>query len=414
SGILAIDVGSGSVKAAYARVTGAGSVEVRPVRIPLPEGADASEDSGLLIKSVLDRAAGAIEAVKAAVRCGPRDVVWMALPSKLVEVVDLRLPPMPLKEALSYLRVHWDMEFRTPLEEAVVQYKYEPSQRGARLLVAASRRSAVAGFRRLASLAGLKCRLLEPEHMALLRLALYQVAVNLAGGVAPSAGRGGLPAEVVEAADRPGSSVAWAVVDMGYSSARVVAYGPRAPLFYSEIPVGGSALDGLLAEAFGTDRRTAAEIKKDAGLFERGPGAPHSVVYPAVLRLVEQVKRSLEYYLIKNDDVWLAGLVLAGGLASMPGLKEEIERLLIDSVGWRAARASSLARVAAAPGGIPFTVELARCGEVLSQATGKGDGHAGDADRLEAGPCGRIGPEFACAAGLLLRGLSQLGGAREL
>ncbi|MBC7293054.1 MAG: pilus assembly protein PilM, partial [Thermoleophilia bacterium] len=328
------------------------------------------EDSETPVESVLEGAARAVEAVKASIKLRPGDVVWMALPSKLVEVVDLRLPPMPLKEALSYLRVHWDMEFRTPLEDAVVQYKYEPSRTGARLLVAASRAGVVAALRRLASAAGLRCRLLEPEQMALLRLAMHQLAGSRGYAGALRAGSVTSAPGAEEAVDKAGSSVAWAIADMGYLATRVLAYGPTAPLFYSEIPVGGLVIDGLMAEAHGINRGAAAELKKDTGVFGGAPGARQSPVYREVSGLMGQIKRSLEYYLVKNDDVWLMGLVLAGGLASMPGLKEEIESSLIDSVGWRAARASSLARVAAAPGGTPFAVELARCGEVLSHATG--------------------------------------------
>ncbi len=326
---------------------------------------------GLLVEGMVAEPAALAEEIKELLleaRTRKRYVVT-ALSNLAVILRPIQVPKMPLKEMEEAVRWEAERYIPFPIDEVVLDFApltpLSEVQEGeqVQVMVAAARQEAVAGV-------------LE----ALRGAGLVPVVLD----VKPFAGLYPLEARLAEEPDR-----VFLVLDIGAESTSLVLLRGDKPLAVRILTLSGKDFTEAIAQSFNLDLLTAEEVKRTYGMAtiptedeellldfdaerERySPGRIYDAIRPVLVELTQELRRSLEFFRIQLEEAPPEVGYLLGGGSKLRGLAS----LLTDTLG------------------------------VNFEPVNPWEAVAVDPKRFESEKLQEMGPEFAVALGLALRGV---------
>ncbi len=315
-GVVGIDIEAGSVAATEVRVNGSVSVADYGVA-PLAPGA--VRDGEVADPDALG---DAIKALFAEHRFS-RDL-RIGIANQKVAVRSIRLPRIEDKDELeAAVRFSAQDHIPMPLDRAVLDWQVIPNLPGEEgqhvdVVVVAARREMLSGLTDAVRRAGLRLVGIDHSSFALIRA--------LAGASAP--------APVADpAADAVGGTL---YCHLGDITNLAVARGPHC-VFSRVLGFGIEGIAQSLAANSGLRlehaRQWLVHVGVDAPL-DQIEGDPQTVNFtrealaPGVATLVDELRRSLEYYATLEDSVRVDDVVVAGPGIAIPGLVDRLDREL--------------------------------------------------------------------------------------
>ncbi|HBP50960.1 TPA: hypothetical protein DD455_01330 [Candidatus Shapirobacteria bacterium] len=124
------------------------------------------------------------------------------------------------------------------------------------------------------------------------------------------------------------ASEATMVVDIGQKYSDIIGFKSGNIYFARSMSVGGESLTRAISVNLGLDEASAEEYKKAYGIKEMElEGKIKNAIMPVFNSMAEEIRRAMALYAESNNKT-IELLVLSGGGAKMPGLAEELTRLL--------------------------------------------------------------------------------------
>jgi type IV pilus assembly protein PilM len=229
-----------------------------------------------------------------AITCLPEDKVI----SRLV-----RLPPLKNEEIMDALKFEAETFVPYPLDQVSMDYEVVATDETGKMavLVIASRNDLIKKCISLFKLAGVDLVAIESPAIAMKR------AVNFNVG------------NLVESA---------IVIDMGEKYSDMVGIMNGEVYFTRSISVGGESLTRAISVNLGLDMPSAEEYKKAYGMNETElEGKIKSAISPVFANMAEEIRKAMALYREEENKV-INLLILSGGGANLPGLSQELNRIL--------------------------------------------------------------------------------------
>lgn len=335
--LLGLDLSSSSVKLIELSRSG-GRLKVEAYRVlPLPANAVVEKN----IKDVT-AVADTIRRVVSAAKTGARDAaVAVAGSAAITKVIDM---PASLGELglENQIAAEADQYVPYPLDEVALDYEVlgpsstNPDQ--IEVMLAACRRENVDTRVAALEMAGLTPRVVDIEVFAVER------AFRL----------------ISEQFEDIGDQVV-AIADIGATMLTLSVLIDGKTLYTREQLFGGKQVTEEIQRRYGLSMEEAGQAKRQGGLPE---DYETEILEPFKEALVQQVQRSLQFFFSSSQYNYVDHLVLAGGVAAMPGLRREVE----DKLGLPTTIANPFANMAI--GGGVNAVALAADAPAMLIATG--------------------------------------------
>lgn len=111
------------------------------------------------------------------------------------------------------------------------------------------------------------------------------------------------------------------VINIGSATTDLAVVSRGALRFTRSVSTGGTALARAISQSLGFDLDQAEEYKKTYGLDEtKLEGKVTQAIKPIFDVIVEEIKRSLSFYMTHHKDEKIKRAILSGGTASLPGI----------------------------------------------------------------------------------------------
>ncbi len=230
---------------------------------------------------------------KKVVTCLPEDKVVSRL---------IRLPPLKESEIKDALKFEAETFVPYPLSQVSIDYEVVNEDEAGKLTLfaIAAKNEIIKTYIRLFKSAGLELVALESSAVALRRAVINSVKID--------------------------SNVM--VLDMGEGYSDVMSLNKEKIVFTRSLSVGGESLTRAISLNLGLDMASAEEYKKAYGLKEEElEGKIRKAILPIFTSLAEELRKSLALF---SEETGISAelLVLSGGGANLPGLAEELTKLL--------------------------------------------------------------------------------------
>ncbi|HET7138348.1 MAG TPA: type IV pilus assembly protein PilM [Gaiellaceae bacterium] len=200
-----------------------------------------------------------------------------------------------------------------PMDQAVMDYHVVRSEetddgvKSHRVILAAAYREPIDHFYAAFDAAGIELQAVDVEAFALLR------------AVAPRDGRDG------------GEQTAVVALSLGHDRTTLAISDGTVCDFTRVLEWGGSRLDAAIARELGVTIEEAAEIKESLSLAEDADVVntrAQNAVKSELANLARELVASLQFYQAQPESLALAEILVTGGTTRMPGLVDELERLI--------------------------------------------------------------------------------------
>ncbi len=227
----------------------------------------------------------------------PSDKLRLSLPESIVSTKVISIPPLSDAELAS--AIDWQAEQNIPIppEDLSLQYEviYRPKDRFKKMmqvLLVATRKSIVERYMVMFEDLGMEPTLIETQMLSLIRSLQFT------------------------ATDEDTMVVDWGGSGMGIA----MMSGVRLQ-FVTHHLGGGTLLTRSLEKSLGLDHKQAEAYKRTFGLDEKQlEGRIKKVLLPVVMEVIDQLKRSMQFYSTNNPQKSVKRIVLAGGSANLVGL----------------------------------------------------------------------------------------------
>lgn len=221
-----------------------------------------------------------------------------------VEVVSrlVRLPPLKESEIRDVLKYEAETFVPYPLDQVSIDYEIIEKDDAGRLtvFVIAARNDLIQTYIRLFKTVGLELVALESSSVALKRT--IETCVTAIEGII--------------------------LVDIGEKNSDIVSINKKNVYLARSLAVGGESLTRAISINLGLDMASAEEYKKAYGLKEAElEGKIRAAIIPVYNNIAEEIRKSMALFLEdhgKSPEI----LILSGGSANLPGLAEELTKLL--------------------------------------------------------------------------------------
>ncbi len=295
---LALDIGSYAIKA----------ISGKPgQRVTVEKVAEAFNSAGLAIpvdEAAQDKLAAAVEAVLNDYDL-PRTDVRLALPESIISSKVIEVPPLTDAELAS--AIGWQAEKHIPIppEDLSLEYQvlYRPpkgDKANMRVLLVAARKQLVERYVEMFHSLGIEPALMETQAIALMRSLQF------------------------ESTD-PNTLV----VNMGAGSMDLVMVRGGELNFVVSNMNGGQLLTRALEQGVGLSTSQAEQYKRSYGLDEsQFQGKLRESLLPAATMLVNEIRKSVQFFINQHPQETVQRVVLAGGTSSLPGLVQFITEQL--------------------------------------------------------------------------------------
>lgn len=230
------------------------------------------------------------------------DQVVVSLPEDEVISRLIRLPPLKESEIKDALRYEAETFVPYPLDEVSIDYEILEQDEAGKVTVyaIAARNDLINSYVKLFKMAGLELLALESPAVAMRRAVSKSVSKD----------------------------AAILLIDMGEKYSDIVGMNKGNVYFTRTMSVGGDSLTRAISINLGLDMASAEEYKKAYGMKSSElEGKIKNAILPVFANMAEEIRRALA--LFREDQGKAVDLlVLSGGGANLPGLAEELTRLL--------------------------------------------------------------------------------------
>lgn len=322
--VLALDLGSSSLKAVEVEATPEGPVIKRLASVDLPAPADGDREGRPDHKAKLIMALGDLIRGMGIQPKKVRKLVT-SLPGSQVSIKQIRCPPLPDGEIRSALvfeaRKHLPVEGEVLMDFQILARRPEDLD----ILLVVTTKQAVVQHLALLEACGLKGGLIEAPS-----LALWNAWLGRAG----AQGADTRP-ESKHVADPVG------FLSIGAATSNLSFFQEGGLFLTREIPIAGDRFTADEREKSGSDFPQAEKAKVARGLFgataaQGGKSGGLSLELetdgqgqnPSLQNLAREVQRSIRFYLKESGKAGVASLILSGGSAAGAGLEEWLTREL--------------------------------------------------------------------------------------
>lgn len=310
--VLALDLGSASLKAVELEAEGGKPVLRRAAAVDLPVPPDGDRENRPDRRARLIAALGDLLREMGVKPSRSRHLV-SSLPGPQVSIKQIRCPALPEGEIRSALvfeaRKHLPVEGEVLVDYQVLARRPEELE----VLLVATAKQAVAGHLATLEACGLKGGIIEAPA-----LALWNAYLEL---------------------EQPADEEAIGLLHIGAATASLGFFRAGGLFFTREIPIAGDRFTEDARERFGGDFAAAEKAKVARGLFgqaEESGGQAKGLALeleaetrggnPSLQDLARELQRSIRFYLKESGRTRIAGLALAGGSAAGPGLEEYLAK----------------------------------------------------------------------------------------
>lgn len=298
SDFFGIDVGVGSIKIVNVSKGATGLVleaigESKSPRVDWIKGENVNKSVGEM--------AGAIRSLMNDMKIHQKQVV-VSLPEDEVVSRLIRLPPLKDDEVREALKFEAETFVPYPLDQVSIDYEIIDKDESGRLTVfaIAARNDLIAAYIRLFKTLKLDMQAIESPAIAMRRT----VSLSVSEGAA-----------II-------------LVDMGDKYSDIIGMNDGKVYFTRAMPVGGESLTRAISINLGLDMGSAEEYKKAYGMKEMQlEGKIKNAILPVFVSMAEEIRRAMESFREEQGKA-VELLVLSGGGANLPGLAEELTKLL--------------------------------------------------------------------------------------
>ena len=111
------------------------------------------------------------------------------------------------------------------------------------------------------------------------------------------------------------------VVDIGTSNCDIAIFTGQVPQIVRSIGVGSKALRRVISQNLGLDETQADQFMKKFGMQEdKIEGQVFKTLKPVVDHIVEEINKSVNYFVERNPKTRIEKIILTGGTSALPGL----------------------------------------------------------------------------------------------
>ncbi|MEI8067773.1 MAG: type IV pilus assembly protein PilM [Candidatus Shapirobacteria bacterium] len=295
--ILGIDIGQSTIKAvSLNKVEGKGLVleslgEIKLPRTDWQQGDDkAIAEVSVALKSLL----GELKIKsKEVVACMSEDEVVSRL---------IRLPPLKESEIRDVLKYEAETFVPYPLDQVSIDYEIIEKDDVGRLtlFVIAARNELIQSYIKLFKLVGLELAALESPAVAIKRT--ISTCVTAATGII--------------------------VIDIGERSSDIISLNNGNVYFARSLSIGSESITRSISINLGLDMASAEEYKKAYGMKETElEGKIRNAIMPVFNSIAEEVRKAMALFLEEHSKP-AELLVLSGGSANIPGMAEELTKVM--------------------------------------------------------------------------------------
>jgi type IV pilus assembly protein PilM len=214
----------------------------------------------------------------------------------------IRLPPLKESEVRDALKFEAETFVPYPLDQVSIDYEVIEQDEAGRLTVfaIAARNDLIQAYVKLFRTVGLELLALESPAVAMRRVVVNSVS----------------------------ETAAVLLVDMGEKFSDIVSINKGNVYFTRAMSVGGESLTRAISINLGLDMASAEEYKKAYGMKEMQlEGKIKAAILPVFTSMAEEIRRALASF--REEQGKPADLlVLSGGGANLPGLAEELTKIL--------------------------------------------------------------------------------------
>lgn len=295
--VIGIDIGVGSIKMVSISKDTSGLVldvigEAKTPRVPWTK-----DDKG----NGLTEVANTIKKMISDLKIRSKQVVT-SLPEDEVVSRLIRLPPLKESEVKDALRFEAETFVPYPLDQVSIDYEVVEQDEAGRLTVfaIAARNDLIQSYVKLFKMVGLDLIALESPAVAMRRTVAQAVS----------------------------NTAAILLIDMGEKYSDIVSMNKGNVYFTRAMSVGGESITRAISINLGLDLASAEEYKKAYGMKEMQlEGKIKNAILPVFSSMAEEIRRALSSF--KEEQGKAAELlVLSGGGANLPGLAEELTKIL--------------------------------------------------------------------------------------
>jgi type IV pilus assembly protein PilM len=299
SNIVGLDLGVGMIKAiSLSKVNNGFTLdalgEIKGPNVDWVRGENkisGTKEMGAAIKKLLvDLKVKARQAVA----CIPEDEVV----SRLVN-----LPPLKDSEIMDALKFEAETFVPYPLNQVTIDYEIVEKDDNGRLkiFVVAAKNDLITSFVNLFKSIGLELVALESPAIAMRRVIKSSVKADVTGIIA---------------------------LDYGEKYSDIIGLSNGNICFTRSMPIGGESITRAISINLGLDMPSAEEYKKAYGMQESQlEGKIRAAVMPIFMNMAEEIRKTMSLFL-EGQGRAIELLVLSGGGANMPGLAEELTKVL--------------------------------------------------------------------------------------
>lgn len=299
SNVLGIDIGQNTIKAVSIVKDVSGKLVLDAIgeaKTPLIENTNENRSK------YFGELGGVIKSLLADLKIKSKQVV-VDLPESEVVSRLVRLPPLKDSEIMDALRFEAETFVPYPLEEVSIDYEIIEKDDAGRLtiFVIAARNDLITNYVKLFKSLGLELLALESPSVALRRI--------VKNGI-----------KTVERV---------VILDIGEKYSDIFNINKGNVYFARSLPVGGESLTRSVSLGLGLDMSSAEEYKKAYGIKENElEGKIRTVAMPVFSSIADEVRKAMTLFTEDSGGKAVELLVLSGGGANLPGMAEELTRLL--------------------------------------------------------------------------------------
>lgn len=295
---IGVDVGMNTIKIVEIDKVGEKLVlqvigETRTPQVDWLKGEKKNKVMGQLVEAIKSLSSDLKLKNRQAVTCLPEDEIVSRL---------IRLPPLKESEIMDALRYEAETFIPYPLDQVSIDYEVLEEDNSGRLTVfaIAAKNELINYYVKMFKLAGLELIALESPAMAMRRV--ISSSIGLDKGIL--------------------------VLDMGERYSDITAMNKGAVCFTRSMSVGGESITRAISINLGLDMVSAEEYKKAYGMRELElEGKIKEAIAPVFSNMADEMRKAMSLF-AEDQGKAVELLVLSGGGANLPGLAEELTKIL--------------------------------------------------------------------------------------
>lgn len=299
SGVIGVDIGQGSIKLVLIDKGSNGLLSLESIgetKIPL------SVERNVNKAKYFGEVGDALKSLLTDLKIKNKQVVASLSENDVISRM-VRLPPMKDSEIMDALRFEAETFVPYPLDEVSIDYEVIEKDDAGRLsvFVIAARNDLIQSYVKLFKSLGLELIAIESPSVSYRRVVKNSI-------------------KTVERV---------VILDLGEKYSDIFNFNKGNAYFARSIPVGGESLTRAVSLGLGLDMSSAEEYKKAYGIKESElEGKIRNVVLPVFNGIADEIRKAMTLFSEDSGGKSVELLVLFGGGANLPGMAEELTRLL--------------------------------------------------------------------------------------